>query len=63
MTGLIGINPLKRIAEWLMFEPVLTGFNQLALEFIPGRDRSKTQKLINKMAAIESPFTSKFSLN
>jgi hypothetical protein len=45
MTGLIGLNPLKRIAEWLMFEPVLTGFNQLALEFIPGRNRSKNQKI------------------
>jgi hypothetical protein len=53
MTGLIGLNPLKWIAEWLMFEPVLTGFNQLALELIPGRDRSKTQKLINKTVAIE----------
>jgi hypothetical protein len=37
MTGLIELNPLKRIEEKLRLEPVLTGFSQLALEFIPGR--------------------------
>jgi hypothetical protein len=41
MTGLIGLNPLKRIEESLKFEPVLTGFNQLALEFIPRCCRAK----------------------
>jgi hypothetical protein len=40
MTGLTGLNPLKRIEEQLKSEPVLTGFIQLARSFIPGRYQS-----------------------